>query len=149
MIQRIQTVWLLLITLLAALLTFYPGVNVVGFQYASILSVIYTVESVLLAVLSLAAIFMYKNRLLQIKLCNAALALILLLIATMAALVGVACVGSPDFPKEAADGTVFSCTYGFSFPSVLYPLFMLIFIFLAIRGIKKDEKLVRSADRLR
>jgi hypothetical protein len=37
---------------------------------------------------------------------------------------------------------------GYAFGSVL-PIFSLVFLILAIRGINKDEKLVKSLDRLR
>jgi hypothetical protein len=81
-------------------------------------------------IISLIAIFMYSNRKTQIR-----FTLIALLLSVIA--VGYLFLLTKDF----ADGTL-------SLTSV-FALLPPVFLFLAWRGIYKDEKLVRSMDRLR
>lgn len=88
------------------------------------------------AALALAAIFLYKNRPLQVKIGQIALAANLL---GMALAVVLFWLDQKNMDTQSISGGV----GGFM------PLVYLVFIVLAIRGIRKDEKLVRSADRLR
>ena len=95
---------------------------------------------VLLAVttaLLLAIIFIYKKRLAQIRLCVSAIVLLL----GSAALIGLYCYRLCDI---LTGDLVF--TLGFA---SLMPVVAIIPVVLAIRGIAKDEALVRSLDRIR
>lgn len=90
--------------------------------------------SVLLAMIS---IFLFKRRPLQIKLSRINLVLNALLLLLSIVLLYQAY-------TELAPGTEVSVEYGY-----LMPFLSIIFLILAIRYITKDEKLVRSSERLR
>jgi len=89
------------------------------------------------SILSVISIFYYKNRLLQIRLNNFNLLFTLIFIATIYFLI-------PYMIEEQSPNLNDIWQFG-----LILPLFSLIFLILANRFIKKDEKLVRSADRLR
>jgi hypothetical protein len=84
----------------------------------------------------LADIFLFNNRKLQIKLS---------LLALLLAVAGVA-YGSYRFATDAAASTASEITPDLG---VVLPVLTLVFALLANKYIKADEKLVRSADRLR
>lgn len=84
-------------------------------------------------VLSLIAIFLFNNRKLQMTLS------IVSILATVAGLMLGAFFFFSDSASEQAS---------FGLGTVL-PILMIVFLFLGWRNIKKDEKLVRSMDRLR
>ncbi|MDR0681256.1 MAG: DUF4293 domain-containing protein [Dysgonamonadaceae bacterium] len=122
MIQRIQTVWMLFVAIIASLFIFVSVIE----QSNQVL--LLKAESGLIAVLSIVVIFLYKNRALQIKLCYGILVLlilsyIILFFSGVKVVVG-------KLP-------------------LVFPFVAGIFDILAILAIKKDEKLVRSLDRLR
>ena len=88
-----------------------------------------------IGVFSFVVIFLFKNRSLQLKACR----LILILIFIM---IGLLFYTSDTLSNGLDQKLIFKIgTY--------LPLLQVIFIFLAHRGIKKDDELVRSADRLR
>lgn len=139
MIQRIQTIWLLLAAICAALtfkFPFYTGniLNTENFQVfeelrasSNFLLIIFTA---VLTVASLIIIFLYKNRKQQMWLTLAAAGLsIINLVIYFIKL------------KEFLTGNIsLTAILSFAIP---------IFLILAARGIWKDEKLVKSLDRLR
>jgi len=152
MIQRIQSLWLLIAAVCAFMslkFSFYTGNILASDQAQPVLRNLTGVGltgntgdvktelnfiSLLLVaatgIVALIAIFMYGNRKMQLRLSivaliTSALALVYLFIRT----------------NDFTDGTM-SLTSVFTF---LPP----VFIFLASRGISKDEKLVKSMDRLR
>lgn len=88
------------------------------------------------AALAVADIFLFRNRELQMKVGRMALIANILgvVLAVVLFLQDLAGIGS----NEVNDG------FG-----VYLPVAFIVFIVLALRGIKKDEALVRSADRLR
>ncbi len=92
----------------------------------------------LLTLFPLIILFLYKRRSLQLRLSASAMlaytAMLLLL------------VGSINKTLDAIPGEHLAGTYGWG---LMLPLIGVIFIFLANRAIRKDEALVRSADRLR
>lgn len=156
MIQRIQTLYLVAIVALmtTALLTplayFVAGTNVYelfAFELvaesgdgASAQSTLYMGVIVALATLiPLVTIFLYKNRLLQIRLCAVELVLL---------------VGAQTFMGiyYYLSNRMFSAlefhTQGFRI-AIIFPLVALILDYLALRAIFKDEMLVRSLDRIR
>ncbi|QEC42394.1 DUF4293 family protein [Pseudobacter ginsenosidimutans] len=142
MIQRIQTIWLLLAAIAAFLtlkLFFYTG-NMIQEGMAikqftaltaqtSTLLLITTVGTGLLALIS---IFIFKDRKLQIKLVGIALVLSLLNLLL--------------FYLQTKKFVPGEGNYGIS---ALVALVVPIMLFLALRGIYRDQKLVKSLDRLR
>jgi len=138
MIQRQQTLWLLLATV-AALLTFmFPFV--VGDEMQKNLPIRRVVDAgshfILLIVtgaslvLSTVAIFMFKDRKMQMRLCLLGLLLSILII-----------VFYISEMKKLAHPTI-------AITAVL-PFFISIGYFMAWRNIRKDEKLIRTLDKLR
>ena len=152
MIQRIQTLYLLLATAMMSLTLFLPLATIVygGNELilkAFTLNGLEGVEGTLpvylgafLAVttaLLLVIIFIYKKRLVQIRLCVSAIVLLL----GSATLIGLYCYRLCDI---LTGDLVF--TLGFA---SLMPIVAIIPVSLAIRGIARDEALVRSLDRIR
>ena len=152
MIQRIQTLYLLLATALMSLTLFLPLATILQggnelIVKAFTLSGVEGVEGslplylgVLLAIttaLLLVIVFLYKRRLLQIRLCVSAIVLLL----GSATLIGLYCYRLCDI---WAGESIF--TLGFA---SLMPVVAIILVALAIRGIARDEALVRSLDRIR
>lgn len=135
MIQRIQSIWLLLAaacgftTLVASFYIGSSGTLPVEHFTAKTNNwlLIYTVIA---ATLSAVTIFLYKNRPLQIKLSLAALGISILNIA----------IYFISIKKYTSGGIALESVAAFAIP---------IFLLLAIRAIWKDEKLVKSTDRLR
>ncbi|MBN8681923.1 MAG: DUF4293 domain-containing protein [Chitinophagales bacterium] len=92
---------------------------------------------VLSGLVALAAIFIFKNRPLQARLAGGAqIATLLLLV-----LLGVSIYQAIDKMPESG-------TYSFQI-GIAFPVLSLILLWMASRGIRADEKLVRSSDRLR
>jgi len=121
MIQRIQTVYLFLVFCLMVTLAFIP------FSFSWMISL----DAGIVAGLAIITIFLYKKRNLQIK-----ISYIMLLLLVLAYIL---------YFITNQQLLVFSeIKYTFIFPFIAA-----IFICLAIRGIKKDEKRVRSLDRIR
>lgn len=138
MIQRQQTLWLILATI-AALLTFmFPFVIGKGLDKGITVDKSLTAGSDFLLLIATAAsmivsavtIFLYKDRKLQIKLCLVGLlisiAIIVLYIITM---------------RQLTNTTLAL--------SAILPFLIPIGYFMALRNIRKDEKLVKSLDKLR
>lgn len=158
MIQRLQTIYLLAISIISIILVyvdlpFFEETGKVAEQYeATTITVDYNSTDTLneqveendslkyflrgISLLSLALIFLYKNRKLQMKLVISIIAL---------------------------TGMVFAIMYGRSYgmdyttldterhllSGALVPLSFIILSYLAYRGINNDEKLVKSLDRIR
>jgi len=132
MIQRIQSVYLFFVFCLMATLVFIPllssspffrGFNVGLFSAT--------------AVIAIVTVFLYKNRRLQIGLCYSMLAIQVLAYALFFI-----------FDWKSQSLAAF-CQYIRFSVSFIFPLIACILLCLAIKRIKKDEKLVRSLDRLR
>lgn len=138
MLQRMQTVWMLLAAIFIFLTVYfvvYTGTKNVpnGTEYTALTAgsnfflLIFTIAT---GLVSFIAIFLYKNRSLQLKLCIAALLLYILCAVFYYLQI-----------RNFSDGA-FSLTSVFFF---LVPIFLI----LAMRGIYKDQKLIKSIDRLR
>ncbi|HNX44781.1 MAG TPA: DUF4293 domain-containing protein [Bacteroidales bacterium] len=158
MLQRIQTVYLSIAAVAMAMLFFFPfAVFQSDFVYsrffiygvvdmvpggANSMGIIYALPLILadlgVIIFAVTAIFRYKDRPSQLKLVNAAFILTIILIAGVFFLYGYI------LEKKFGTPPLWSEGYG-----VYFPLVALLFLMLAIRSIKRDEKLVRSADRLR
>ena len=155
MIQRIQTLYLLLTTILSGLflnghIVKFPGTRrnilYVGSDGISLtngtggketLYILLLITTVILAVflISLIAIFLFKKRKAQMKMASACIVLSFVLIIASAIYVII----------------VYRSTGGSLKPGmniIIMPL-ILLFSWLAHRGIRKDEELVKSYDRLR
>jgi hypothetical protein len=89
----------------------------------------------IVAVLAIITIFLFKNRKLQIK----ATYVLLFLLGLLYALYFI-------FDRQGLPFTELFRQVRFT---IVFPFIAFIFVYLAIRGIKKDEKLIRSLDRLR
>ena len=154
MIQRIQTLYLLIADLLIAILFFVPFaeiagkdgrlylLNVVGLQAEGTTGGALQINTwplqILMGVLLLGfilIIFQFKNRVWQIKLSYAAILMELILTAL---------IGFYAWSGSTQVGGTFSLKIFFTFPLVTA-----VIVFLAIRGMVKDENLVKSIDRIR
>ena len=143
MLQRIQTVYLLIIMALTIAILFLPlavlqsGDQLFTFDATGISTMAAQPEliyptwglfalTIVISLLALLTIFLFKKRILQIRICvfNAILML-----------------GFYGNQKE-----IFSLSLKIAFS---FPLISLILDYLAIRNIGADEALVRSLDRLR
>lgn len=154
MIQRIQTIYLLIVAALIGVLYFFPFASFVIDQDMSIyhLSVkglipdvvganpIFRVIPVIvimiiIVIASLITIALFKRRMLQIRLCIVNIVLLLGLQGLMFYYVSVS--------KHQLGG---HSSYSLIF---VFPIVAAMLTYLAIRRIAKDEALVRSMDRLR
>lgn len=156
MIQRVQTLYLLLATVLMSLTLFLPlatlsqeGANDIVIKafvidgadgLATQLPLYLGIMLSLPTLLSFVTIFLFKKRLVQIRLCVSNMVLLIGAIAMIAL-------------YEYRIYDVLSSglgELGFKFELVsLMPVFALILVALAMRGVAKDEALVRSLDRIR
>lgn len=158
MIQRIQSVYLLFVALLSASIFFLPVSSKIGITDSSIIykmdafniyqlngedstivtSVTFnTFINSAIGLLSLFAVFRYKSRGMQVKLCKT-----LLLIC--AAFIGLLFYETDRMiPGTSAD---FKTIY---LPAIYAAVIMPILVFMALKAIKKDDDLVRSVDRIR
>lgn len=160
MIQRIQTLFLLIsIAINAAIFSFslatinYNGLSndftIMGlidrgtgeYIYSNWLIPGLAISSILV---SLLAIFLYKKRSLQIKTAQLALFFQTAFVAVIFYFVDQ--VGQLLSTSEALTLDAIEITYSSGCWLALFPF---IFLFLAIRNIQKDEKLIKAADRLR
>ena len=139
MIQRIQTLWLLLAAIFAFLgfkFSFYsgailePGSPETYVKVTGITSIPLIIVTTAVGVLAMISIFLYKNRSLQLKLSIGGIAL-------QAILLFLYYNETSNFVR----GT-FSLT---AIMQALVPFFFL----LAAKGISKDEKIIKESTRLR
>jgi hypothetical protein len=139
MIQRIQTVWLFLSALFAALtykFPFYTG-NVLNKENLQVYEKLIASSSFLLLIFTaglvagtIIIIFMYKNRKQQMWLTAAAAGLSIINIILY----------FTELKKFLSGNMSLTAVLALAIP---------VFLLLAINGIWKDEKLVKSLDRLR
>lgn len=152
MIQRIQTIWLLLASLTICCLLFLPMVTTtVGTaEYYVIASGLYQkventtkqiepalpllISTIAVAIMSFINIFNFKNRTTQKR----------IILANVVLIIGLSFWCS-QFAKKIPGGLE-TANYNVG---MFLPVLAIFFCILAIRGINNDEKLIRSADRLR
>lgn len=151
MIQRIQTLFLLLVAIVSVVLLFAPFVQyqitpapvqvtllpTSNMNYLTGLIYLPVVLNILNLLLALYIITQFRRRVFQMKLAN-------LLMALSAILLGVMLFFDYINPSLAGTPPVKDYLWG-----AFLPIISVIAAFLAARYIKKDEDLVRSADRLR
>jgi len=129
MLQRIQTIWILLSVLAAAFL-YITGQDVELLGNAPIVSI----SSIVLVLIGAFSLFSFKNRKRQIMLNNISIIINALLIGILVYWVQNLS-GGIDFPEKGIEP--------------VFPLIAVICLFIANIFIKKDERLVKSVDRLR
>lgn len=157
MLQRIQTVFLALVVIVGVLASFFSILSFTGYETTYVMNLYKTVAADdatnvvaknmgvgvlqgVVQVLALVIIFLFKNRQLQMKLAKLNILLIALQIAAIVVYI--------DTVKSAIGATSEDIVVNFKFGAAI-PLLSLVLTYLAIHFIKKDDKLVRSADRLR
>lgn len=157
MIQRIQSVYLLLVVVSLAAMFFFPLASFIGGEKDQLVLFIYQLVSEvpdsqpdvpsyfiypnlalvsLSIVISFVSIFLFKNRKRQMILVRLVLLLILGLI------------GAFFFYYAVTLEEISGIAANYEIGSYM-PLIAFVFLVLAYRGIMNDEKLIRSADRLR
>jgi succinate-acetate transporter protein len=136
MIQRIQTLFLVLVVLVAGMLPFFvnlwsdaKGVDIYA-QNEIIVSIVFYVSGAL----ALWAVFLFKNRKNQFVVNRLNMILNLFLL------------GFFVYRSLNLSGGTLVSEKGIG---MLIPVFSIVFLVLANRAIKKDEDLVKSVDRLR
>jgi hypothetical protein len=153
MIQRIQTVYLLAALGLIICCFFFPLASLAGpdsslftvtLQKLSLLHLegivgillqIAQITTVVMAVLVATTIFLYRNRMLQKRLCSIAVFVLIFLN------------GLVFFSLLYAKNSLsYTATYNLT---AIFPMICAILVYMAERRIKKDEDLVRSLDRIR
>ncbi len=157
MIQRIQSVFLAVsavVTALFAFLTFASFevngniyyMKVLGLYYQDTSEVLFEAPNMSLSavalfgiLLSVSAIFQYKNRTTQLRLVS---------LGIVAQLASIALVffATSFVPEALFEGTIPQINY--KWVSFL-PVCSVVFMVLAMRAIKKDEALIKSLDRIR
>jgi len=152
MIQRIQTVYLLIITLLMGSMFFYPYAELLAqdnqiYSYSFNGLFLDGNESVyfstipplillsIIVLLSVVSIFLYKKRILQMRLG-------VINIMLMLGYIGLNYYYIKSFSNQLTGVISYNII-------VIFPLVSAILMYLAIRAIGKDEALVRSLDRIR
>ena len=147
MIQRIQTVYLLVSTILLGIIFWLPlaVINAAGEPYLFDIKGVHKAAEVvisglplivllaLIVVLQLVAIFSYKKRIRQIK----------ILIFSMILLIGILALFF-WFAYWGFKGAVVSFKI-----ACIFPFVAIVLDYLAIRAIGKDETLIRSLNRIR
>ncbi|ATP58865.1 hypothetical protein CPT03_21530 [Pedobacter ginsengisoli] len=155
MIQRVQSIWLLLAALTLTCMLFLPFLtkNVNGSEFSVYTNGLHQsisgnegdalvvtpflplfISNIAIAVLCIVAIFSFRNRTIQKRLASVAIILTL----------GLSFWGFNYAQK--IPGGIEGANYGIA---AFLPILAILFCALAIRGIRKDEQLLRSADRLR
>ena len=157
MLQRIQTLYLMAVTLLMVVTLIFPlvfiavdgqQVNLSAFAISDAEGVLSHASAWLGGVLALATllpfvtVFLYKNRPLQIRLCGVACVLLIGAVALVGAFTYVVC--NNIFTEF--DITWSNIVFRFG---VLMPIVSVVLTVLAMRAILRDELLVRSLDRIR
>lgn len=129
MLQRIQTIWTLL-AVLAAVFLFITGQDVVISDSIPLLNI----SCIVLVIIGALSIFSFKNRKRQILLNTISIIINALLIGVLAYwLLNLS--GGIQFPEKGIEP--------------IFPLMAVVCLLIANVYIRKDERLVKSVDRLR
>lgn len=130
MLQRIQTVWIIL-AVLAAIFLFITGQDV---KLANSDFPLMTVFCPVLFFIGLLSVFSFRNRKRQIMLNNISIVINVLLIGLLGYWL-LKLSGGISFPEKGIE--------------LIFPLIAIVSLLIANVYIRKDEKLVKSVDRLR
>lgn len=131
MIQRIQSVYLFLAAIICIIFLFVPIATLDAGSVTPNDNTITSAISIACALLSFVAIFFYKDRKRQIRFCFIIIALLFV------------CLASAYFSLTRLDTDHTITAF------IAIPLIAILFIYLAMRSIRKDEQLVKSMDRFR
>lgn len=141
MIQRVQTLWLIVVALAAFAsytLKLYVGTPIEGGEKFLLLAddFLLVIPIITLGILAIICLFLFKNRKLQFRL------------SLLGMFLSIGFIFLEYFRVETfkTDKLIQSGSYQLG---ALLPIVMVIFFFLAARGIYKDQKLIKSMDRLR
>ncbi|MFP3591749.1 DUF4293 family protein [Chryseobacterium sp. SIMBA_038] len=129
MLQRIQTIWVFL-AVLAAVFLFVTGQDVTVFGSIPVINI----GSVVLVLVGLLSVFSFKNRKRQILLNHISIIINVLLIGVLAYWI-LNLPGGIQLPEKGIEP--------------IFPLIAIICLLIANIYIRKDERLVKSVDRLR
>ncbi|MCK9162733.1 MAG: DUF4293 domain-containing protein [Bacteroidales bacterium] len=165
MIQRIQTLWLAFVILITVATFFFPIVDF-NFSFKSMdtiqhygllqpesspnsLQFIQTTPAwslifmqIGVSLIALIAIFLYNNRQLQVKLVASGLLLVTIYVAFLLFI-------KIDGLEKAIAHLYTTPIVNYNRISISFPILQLLLFILAQRAIRKDERIVRSSDRLR
>ena len=161
MIQRIQTLYLLLASIAMVMTLHFPLATVVigsdeillrayevtgiAAQGASMWIFICLIAMLALpTLLSIVIIFLFKNRMLQLRLCVSD---IVFLVGSLAC-IAIFCWRMTEAVSALPQYQGLEMVFKLGWPSIM-PVIAIIFLVLALRGVAKDEALVRSLDRIR
>ena len=162
MIQRIQSIFFLMVIVFQSILFSTALATFTSYESSFNLSIFgfYQLKSsgnemlvnsyalmavnIIIILFTLFIIFSYKNRKKQVRFAG----LNLLLICTFIVLTFYSFDNAQTFLNGSLNpnGTEISTTYGIG---MILPLLSLVFNFLAMRGIRKDEELIKSTERIR
>ncbi|MDP4267370.1 MAG: DUF4293 domain-containing protein [Bacteroidota bacterium] len=159
MLQRVQSLYLAIAFILGILMFFFPFITYGFFSHKFELSVLglhqlvgepvlYKISTVPLIIISIlveiifvVAIFLYKNRSLQMRMIRLNMLLNLLIFVAVS-------LYSTQVENGLGVELKNQATTAYSI-GIVFPLINEVLLFLALRGVKKDDELVRSADRIR
>ena len=156
MIQRIQSLYLLIVAVASTLLFFFPMIDYIdpvkgtyklfatGLRsYSDLPGILFFWETlpllvliVLSLIMDLITIFLYKNRSFQFRLVTINILLNVVLVALVFLL----------YSRIYENRLQISSNYQFG---IYIPLISLVFLVMTSRAIRKDQALVKSSDRLR
>lgn len=141
MIQRLQSIWLLLAAAAAFCslqFSFYSG-NMIAANQAKSFAALNAQSNLLLLILSagvgiasLISVFLYKNRKTQLR---------IVLVTLLVSIINLILFFTQTKKFVPGEGN-----YNLT---AIFAIVVPVFLILAMRGIRKDEKLVKSLDRLR
>mgnify|MGYP001347595268 CR=1 FL=1 len=158
MLQRIQSVFLSIVAIASVMLFFFPladyynelngnykffiyGIRCMDPEPTVQFSRYFTLPLVILAaasfIFSVITIFSYKNRVLQIRICAFNLITNIVLIMVV------------FFFYATRIQSMTKTEPEYNYTGMILPLISIVFLILANRAIRKDQALVKSADRLR
>jgi hypothetical protein len=158
MLQRIQSVYLTVVALAAVMLFFFPladfyndmegnykffiyGIKCMDPEPKVLFNSFFTLPLLVLVIVSfifsVATIFLYKRRLLQIRICAFNMITNIVFIMVVFFFYATRIQGMTKTEPE------------YNYLGMIMPLISIVFLILSNRAIRKDEVLVKSADRLR
>ncbi|TVQ86877.1 MAG: DUF4293 family protein [Bacteroidetes bacterium] len=155
MLQRIQSVYLFLVFIFALLFLILPVATLnIGddthvirlwgvsqetaellFEYNRVLGILSILLAFIVMILAIFTTFQYKKRLYQIRLGKLNILLHIMMVVSTFFYLDVLKKGWEDFFSYGA--------------AIIFPLLSMVLILMANRAIRRDEQLIRSADRLR
>lgn len=144
MIQRVQSIWLFLAAFISAALFIFPLYHYTpaGAATPSLMGAkneyMLLILASLMTLMPMVAIFMFKNRKRQ-----KGMAWISIL--SSAAFIAVMLMKIQNFKNAVPPAT----NDNFALPGPIIPVIVIVFLLLALSGIRKDEALIKSVDRLR